>query len=80
MDRGREDCLASKIMDIQRSANGDPVTYQRAKQEDPMVINQWFETVHEAIQGYGIHGDDIWNFDEGGFAMELCSTSRSSLR
>jgi hypothetical protein len=49
-------------------------TYQSAKQENPMVIKQWFETVHEAIQEHGIH-EDIWNFDETGFAMGLCSTS-----
>jgi hypothetical protein len=41
-----------------------------------MVIKQWFETVHEAIQEHGIHEDDIWNFDETGFAMGLCSTSK----
>ena len=40
------------------------ITYQRAKQEDSKVLNQWFETVHAAIQEHGIHEDDIWNFDE----------------
>ncbi|EYE90012.1 uncharacterized protein EURHEDRAFT_417877, partial [Aspergillus ruber CBS 135680] len=25
---------------------------------------------------HGIHEDDIWNFDETGFAMGLCTTSR----
>jgi hypothetical protein len=52
------------------------IIYQRAKQEDPRVIKQWFITVHEAIQEYGIHEDDIWNFDETGFAMGLCTTSK----
>ncbi|ODM22204.1 hypothetical protein SI65_03050 [Aspergillus cristatus] len=52
------------------------ITYQRAKQEDPKVLNQWFETVHAAIQEHGIHEDDIWNFDETGFAMGLCTTSK----
>jgi hypothetical protein len=52
------------------------ITYQRAKQEDPKVIKQWFATVREAIQEHGIHDDDIWNFDETGFAMGLCSTSK----
>jgi hypothetical protein len=27
--------------------------------------------VHATIQEYGIHEDDIWNFDETGFAMGL---------
>ena len=52
------------------------ITYQRAKQEDPKVIKPWFMTVHKAIQEHGIHEDDIWNFDETGFAMGLCSTSK----
>ena len=52
------------------------ITYQHAKQEDPNVLNQWFETVHAAIQEHGIHEDDIWNFDETGFAMVLCTTSK----
>jgi hypothetical protein len=52
------------------------ITYQRAKQEDPKVIKQWFKTVHGAIQEHGIHEDDIWNFDETGFAMGLCTTSK----
>jgi hypothetical protein len=52
------------------------ISYQRARQEDPKVIKQWFETVREAIQEHGIHEDDIWNFDETGFAMGLCTTSK----
>jgi hypothetical protein len=52
------------------------ISYQRAKQEDPKVIKPWFETVREAILEHGIHEDDIWNFDETGFAMGLCSTSK----
>jgi hypothetical protein len=52
------------------------ISYQRAKQEDPKVIKQWFATVREVIQEHGIHEDDIWNFDETGFAMGLCSTSK----
>ena len=52
------------------------ITYQRAKQEDPKVIRQWFETVHKAIEEHGIHEDDIWNFDETGFAMGLCTASK----
>jgi len=29
----------------------------------------------EAIQEHGIHEDDIWYFDEIGFAMGLCTAS-----
>ena len=52
------------------------ITHQRAKQEDPKVIKQWFEVVQGTIQEHGIHEDDIWNFDETGFAMGLCTTSK----
>ena len=52
------------------------ITYQRAKQEDPRVIIPWFQNVHKAIHEHGIHEDDIWNFDETGFAMGLCSTAK----
>lgn len=52
------------------------ITYQRVKQEDPRILKQWFEIVHAAIQDYGIHEDDIWHFDETGFAMGLCTTSK----
>ncbi|ODM14306.1 hypothetical protein SI65_10303 [Aspergillus cristatus] len=59
-----------------RTRYNQRITYQRAKQEDPKVIRQWFETVHKAIEEHGIHEDDIWNFDETGFAMGLCTTSK----
>jgi hypothetical protein len=59
-----------------RSRYNRKITYVRAKQEDPKVIRPWFETVHAAIQEHGIHQDDIWNFDETGFAMGLCTTSK----
>jgi hypothetical protein len=52
------------------------ITYQRTKQEDPRVIKEWLDTVYRAIQEHGIHEDDIWNFDETGFAMGLCTTSK----
>ena len=52
------------------------ISYQRAKQEDPRIIKQWLDTVFETIQKHGIHEDDIWNFDETGFAMGLCTTSK----
>lgn len=52
------------------------VTYQRAKQEDPRVIQEWFESVYAVIQEYYIYEYNIWNFYETGFAMGLCSTSK----
>lgn len=52
------------------------ITYQHAKQEDPKVLIPWFQTVQAAIEEHSIYKDDIWNFDETGFAIGLCSTSK----
>jgi hypothetical protein len=41
--------------------------YQRAKCEDPEVINQWFNLVQNTILEYGITEQNIYNFDETGF-------------
>jgi hypothetical protein len=49
---------------------------QRAQCEDPEVIEAWFRLVRNTIAKYGILDDDIYNFDETGFAMGLASTSR----
>jgi hypothetical protein len=44
---------------------------QRAKNEDPKIINQWFNRVAEIRTKYGITDDDTFNFDETGFAMGI---------
>lgn len=51
--------------------------YQRAKNEDPTIIQQWFNLVQETIIQYGIASEDIYNFDETGFAMGLTATARA---
>jgi hypothetical protein len=50
--------------------------YQRAKTEDPKVLREWFESVKATIQQHGILPDDIYNFDETGFAMGLIATAK----
>jgi hypothetical protein len=50
--------------------------YQRALQEDPKISQEWFDLVQITIQQYGILTDDIYNFDETGFAMGLCATHK----
>jgi hypothetical protein len=50
--------------------------YQRAKCEDPEVINQWFNLVQNTIIKYGILEQDIYNFDETGFQMGVASTAK----
>ena len=49
--------------------------YQRAQCEDPAIIQGWFDLVRNVITKYGIHEDDIWNFDETGFMMGQISSA-----
>ena len=48
--------------------------YQRAKQEDPKVIEDWFKLVCNTKEKYGILDDDTYNFDETGFMMGVIRT------
>ncbi|EED21129.1 transposon, putative [Talaromyces stipitatus ATCC 10500] len=50
--------------------------YERAKCEDPKIIQEHFDRVREVISEYGILPEDIYNFDETGFAMGLCATAK----
>jgi hypothetical protein len=50
--------------------------YERAKCEYPKIIQEHFNCVQEAILKYGILPEDIYNFDETGFAMGLCATAK----
>jgi hypothetical protein len=50
--------------------------YQRAKCEDPKIIREFFEVFLKTIIDYGILDDDIYNFDETGFAMGIIATAR----
>jgi hypothetical protein len=49
--------------------------YQRAKCEDPAIIQGWFDLVRNMVAKYGIHEEDIWNFDETGFMMGQISSA-----
>jgi DDE superfamily endonuclease len=48
--------------------------YQRAKNEDPKVIGDWFELVRNVKAKYGIQDEDTYNFDETGFMMGVIGT------
>jgi hypothetical protein len=48
--------------------------YQRAKNEDPKIIGDWFELVRNVKAKYGIQDDDVYNFDETGFMMGVIGT------
>jgi hypothetical protein len=50
--------------------------HERAKNEDPKIIKEWFDRVREVQLQYGILPDDIYNFDETGFAMGLIATAK----
>jgi hypothetical protein len=50
--------------------------YERAKCEDPKIIGEWFNLVKKTILQFGIDPDDVYNFDETGFAMGLTATAR----
>ncbi|EKG09388.1 DDE superfamily endonuclease CENP-B-like protein [Macrophomina phaseolina MS6] len=42
---------------------------QRALNEDPVVIERWFDLVRSVKEKYGILDEDTYNFDETGFMM-----------
>jgi hypothetical protein len=48
--------------------------YQRALNEDPKVIGEWFDLVRNFKAKHGIVDDDVFNFDETGFLMGMIST------
>ena len=50
--------------------------YQRAKCEDPKIIQEWFNRVQITIMQHGIAFEDIYNFDETGYAMGLVATAK----
>jgi hypothetical protein len=50
--------------------------YRRAQCEDEKAISTWFNFVKATIEKYGILGDDIYNFDETGFALGLTATAK----
>jgi hypothetical protein len=50
--------------------------YRRAKCEDPIIINEWFNLVRNTITKYGITEHDIYNFDEAGFQMGVITTAK----
>jgi hypothetical protein len=43
--------------------------YQRALNEDPEIIKDWFRLVANTKSKYGILDEDTYNFDEAGFQM-----------
>jgi hypothetical protein len=49
---------------------------QRILQEDPEIIGAWFTLVEETKAKYGVHDDDVHNFDETGFQMGVIGSMK----
>ena len=49
--------------------------YRRAKCEDSKIIKKWFDRVQITIIQYRIAQEDIYNFDETGFAIGLVAVA-----
>jgi len=49
---------------------------QRIQQEDPEVIGAWFQLITDTKSKYGVHDDDIHNFDETGFQMGVIGSMK----
>src|SRR5204863_3797525 len=50
--------------------------YERAKCEDPKVLNAWFKRVQTTIAKYGVLVEDIYNFDKTSFQMGVATTTK----
>ncbi|EDN08447.1 conserved hypothetical protein [Histoplasma mississippiense (nom. inval.)] len=50
--------------------------HDRAKCEDRRIVEDWFKTLERVMTEHGIVFEDIYNFDEAGFAMGLCATTK----
>jgi phage terminase large subunit-like protein len=49
---------------------------QRAKCENPTIISKWFDRVRAVTAQYNILSEDIFNFDETGYAMGVIVTAK----
>ncbi|KAM4062464.1 DDE superfamily endonuclease [Hirsutella rhossiliensis] len=54
--------------------------YQRAKCEDPKMMQEWYDRVAMAKQKWGILDEDVYNFDETGFQMGVIASARPGNR
>jgi hypothetical protein len=49
---------------------------QRILQEDPETISAWFKLIEDTKAKYGVHDDDVHNFDETGFQMGVVGSMK----
>ncbi|EEA18842.1 pogo transposable element, putative [Talaromyces marneffei ATCC 18224] len=79
LTQSEEDSLVKWVLDLDKQIDSKfarKYNYERAKCEDPKIIQEHFNRVRDAISEYGILPEDIYNFDETGFAMGLCSSAK----
>ncbi|KAF2178894.1 hypothetical protein K469DRAFT_802419 [Zopfia rhizophila CBS 207.26] len=50
--------------------------YQRYKQEEPAIIQGWFDLVCNVKAKYGIQDEDTYNFDESGFQIGIITQQK----
>lgn len=50
--------------------------YRPVLMKDPKIIVEWFRLFQNTIIKYDILSDDIYNFDESGFAMGISATTK----
>jgi hypothetical protein len=49
---------------------------QRILQEDPEISSAWFKLVEETKAKYGVHDEDVHNFDKTGFQMGVIGSMK----
>lgn len=63
-----------------RTRHSERYDYQHAQNEDLTTLRKWFNTVQYSIAENSILPEDIYNFDETGFAVGLISTAKAVTR
>jgi len=65
-----------KRHDMLKSRFSRRYNHQHAQCEDPKIIKEWFDRVQITIMQHGIALEDMYNFDETGYAMDLIATAK----
>ena len=69
---------ARRFIDAQSSLKtkfNRPYDYQRALNENPTVISSWFRLLRNIIAKYGIQIENLYNFNETGFMINIITSS-----
>ena len=66
-------CLVKHCTELQ-SWYSRHYNHKQAKCKDINIVQEWFNTLNGAFAEYGIQPENIYNFDETGFAIRLCTT------